>query len=449
MGKLRASDVTLIIPTRSRKERLGGLIDNLKHPHELTVIVVDEGRETEDLPANLNGHCVVRCSPDSGSVKAMEAGILACKTSHFIALNDDVSLAPDCIENAINYHNERFEESDGVVGFNHGERFAGIGCFALIPKKFYMKHCYPSPYKRYCLDNEWTDKAKRLGIYGKCHSAVIRHDFPDKDEQTQNEDWHTLINRVQQFNSDHQPIQKLFIGIPIYGAVDIHFFDSMMKFIEQRKGFNCVVHFQYGDSLVSRARNSIVMEFLKTDCTHLLMIDSDLVFSIEQIKRLFSHGEDVVGGLYPKKKQGEVEFVFNCLTPPEQMDSRRLTLVKYVGTGFLCVSRKVFEKIISEYGDELIFKVDGKEGKIGFDFFKVGVYKYPDGNRRYLSEDWYFCQMATDLGFKIYADNGILLKHSGGAVYPLQSQETQIFGKPEKVKADNAVAASSPEMAAA
>lgn len=225
------------------------------------------------------------------------------------------------------------------------------------------------------------------------------------------------------------PVVKLFIATPIYGGVDPHFFCSILQFLEvkHKLPFSVQCSTVIGDSLVTRARNTITMEFLKSQCTHLLMIDSDLVFGIDHVQRIALHGEDIVGGFYPKKKDGDAELVFNSLNRLE-MDGRDLTEVNYIGTGFICVKRCVFEKMISEYGDDIVFKVDGQQNKVGFDFWPVGVYKYPDGQRRYLSEDWYFCQRARDLGFKVWGDNKILLKHSGNALYPLKHQEKQIFG---------------------
>ena len=220
---------------------------------------------------------------------------------------------------------------------------------------------------------------------------------------------------------------KPFLAVPTYGPIDVHFFAALQDFTKAAKSYDYELKFLYGDSLVARARNSLTMEFLASDCSHLLFIDSDLVFSLDQIKRILSHNEHVVGGFYPKKQQGPVEFVFNCNEPPSPMDERRLTPVKYMGTGFLCVSRHVIETMIEKLGDDIIFKVDQKDIKFAFDFWPVGVYKFKDGTRRYLSEDWYFCQRAIDLGFTVYGDNAICLKHSGGAVYPLATQEEGLF----------------------
>jgi hypothetical protein len=235
--------------------------------------------------------------------------------------------------------------------------------------------------------------------------------------------------------------KKLFIGIPVYGGINTFFFESLIQFVTSKRDLDYQLEFVFGDSLVSRARNTLTMRFLKSDCTHMLQIDSDLVFSAQHIERIVGHDEAIVGGFYPKKKQGDIEWVFNCLTPPGEMDSRDLTPVKYIGTGFLCVARSVFEKMISELGDEIVFKVDIEE-KVGFDFWPVGVYKFDDGSRRYLSEDWYFCQRALDLGFKIFGDNRIALKHCDTmTIYPLKSQENNIFGKSLKTESEPVAAA--------
>lgn len=223
--------------------------------------------------------------------------------------------------------------------------------------------------------------------------------------------------------------RKLFVATPIYGSVDPHFFCSVLRFLESKKSLPFPVDCStvIGDSLVTRARNTMTMEFLKSGASHILMIDSDLVFSAEHVERIMSHDEDIVGGFYPKKKDGDAELVFNSMSSIE-MDERGLTEVNYIGTGFICIKRRVFEEMISKLGDEIVFKVDGVHNKVGFDFWPVGVYRYPDNSRRYLSEDWYFCQRARDLGFKVWGDNKVLLKHSGNALYPLKHQEKQILG---------------------
>lgn len=220
---------------------------------------------------------------------------------------------------------------------------------------------------------------------------------------------------------------RVFIAVPIMFHVDPHHFDCVVNFLVHKQPFRYQYARLVGDSDISRARNNLTAGFLKSDCTHLLFIDSDLVFDAAHVQRMLSHDLDIVGGFYPKKKQSEIaEWVYNCKVPPPPMDERRLTEVNYMGTGFLMIKREVIETMIEKLGEQLIYEVDDAAGMVNFDIWRRGVYQYPDGRRRYLTEDWYFCQTAIDLGFKVYGDNGVILKHSGNAVYPLVSQEKKM-----------------------
>lgn len=219
---------------------------------------------------------------------------------------------------------------------------------------------------------------------------------------------------------------KLFIGLPVYGAMDAQFAQCLIALHLDPPCNEFLVSPNLGDSLVSRSRNTITANFLATDATHLLWLDSDLIFSPEHVKRIISHDVDVCGGFYPKKTQGELQWVCNALdgAPAPILDSG-LQEIKYAGTGFMLIKRHVFELMIENYGRKIGYKADGS-GRQEYDFWSVGTYKYPDGNRRYLSEDWYFCQRWRDLGGRIWGDTKIVAKHVGQAVYPLQTQEAAL-----------------------
>jgi hypothetical protein len=73
----------------------------------------------------------------------------------------------------------------------------------------------------------------------------------------------------------------------------------------------------------------------------------------------------------------------------------------------------------SAYGPEA-----GEPFDVHYDFFPVGVKVFPDGGRRYLSEDWYFCQNALDAGFAVWADTAVGLKHCGDFVFPVDPLPT-------------------------
>lgn len=248
------------------------------------------------------------------------------------------------------------------------------------------------------------------------------------------------------------PKPNIFIAIPTYGGTPIEFAQCLMK-LQADPPCDYSMIFMPGDSLVSRARNSLTSEFLKSDCTHLLFIDSDLIFSSGQINRLIDHDEDLVAGFYPKKKEGAVEWVCNALVNAPLPCG--LQEVRYMGTGFMLVKRVVFERMIAAFGREMGYISDSTK-HAEFDFWSVGGHASPDdGNfaynpellaevmafglneadakhvlrKRYLSEDWFFCQRWLDLGGKIYGDTRVILRHIGMATYPLKSQMSDLMPK--------------------
>ena len=66
--------------------------------------------------------------------------------------------------------------------------------------------------------------------------------------------------------------------------------------------WNCLVSMLFNESLITRGRNALVHNFLKTDCTHLMFIDSDIKFNANEIPRMFEVDKDVICGIYPKKE---------------------------------------------------------------------------------------------------------------------------------------------------
>jgi hypothetical protein len=107
-----------------------------------------------------------------------------------------------------------------------------------------------------------------------------------------------------------------------------------------------------GDSYVDRAKNALVHQFLKSDCTHLMIIDSDETWNVEGFARLIRaamSGFEVVAGLYPCKNNWEFFGGFpkadenGFLLGKEINDMRLLEMVIAPG-GFIIYSREAFER---------------------------------------------------------------------------------------------------------
>jgi hypothetical protein len=204
-----------------------------------------------------------------------------------------------------------------------------------------------------------------------------------------------------------------FIAMPCYGGIPVEAALSIMR-ADRELPFPHAIQLTRGDSLVSRARNRLAADFMESvDCTHLLFIDSDVVFEPEHIVRLLSHDEAIVGGLYALKT-GAFHWCVDGILKPRQDG---LVEVRHTGAGFMAVKREVFERMIEAFGPEIGYTAyDCEGGRTEHDFFRVGVFHEQENKvSRLYSEDWGFCERARELGYKIYVDPKIALKHIGQA----------------------------------
>jgi hypothetical protein len=221
--------------------------------------------------------------------------------------------------------------------------------------------------------------------------------------------------------------KKLFLAVPVYRDMPAEFFMCWVKLEQTKLPFEISCRFLQGQSLVSRARNWLSGDFLETDCTHCLWIDCDILFTPKDVVRLASHDEAIVGGFCPFKKDGELLLACEDLPSVSGPDERGLLPLRYMGGGFLLVRRDVFERMLAAYGDKISYP-DADLGRIEHDFWRVGVYGQ-GRERRYLNEDLFFQQNALDLGFKVWGDTQVVLKHIGTIPYPATSETMQWDGK--------------------
>ena len=97
---------------------------------------------------------------------------------------------------------------------------------------------------------------------------------------------------------------KIFIGTPCYGGlITTEYFKSCMQLVALAASNK--IELQFGtignESLITRARNTLVQLFMDGDYTHLLFIDADLAFNPDSVMRMLDYDKDVVTGIYPRK----------------------------------------------------------------------------------------------------------------------------------------------------
>lgn len=171
-----------------------------------------------------------------------------------------------------------------------------------------------------------------------------------------------------------------------------------------------------GDSLICRARNNIVHDFLMNPCIgqpeYLIFLDTDIIFTPDQIFRLLSHRiEGIVCGQY-FLKQAKRQPVYNTING-EKPNKQGLMKVADAGTGCMVIHRNVFKVMREKIEQSHWYTCDQNKDR-RFSFFNAGPV-----NGRYLSEDWLFCHRARALGIPVYVDTKVTVGHVGWASYPL------------------------------
>ena len=231
----------------------------------------------------------------------------------------------------------------------------------------------------------------------------------------------------------------LFVATPMYGGMCTGLYCSAIMQLVGTCGQNNIqmfFSFMMNESLITRARNSLAHDFLGSTATHLMFIDADIGFNPQDIPRMVSADVDIICGLYPKKEINWVEvaeavkkgvspqelqrhtgaFVVN-LPHGETTKSGNINEPMEIsngGTGFMLIKRKVFEALankVPSYTNDMYHAVDTvREVKVIKEFFATSI---DEESNRLLSEDYHFCKIAREAGFKVYAAPWAHFTHTG------------------------------------
>jgi len=231
---------------------------------------------------------------------------------------------------------------------------------------------------------------------------------------------------------------RVHICMPCYGGMlTEQVFMSFIKWSNtcRQLGIDWTLETMTNESLISRARNTLVAKFLNNpDSTHLFFVDADIGWEPWQLLVLLNHQKDVVGGLYPMKTL-PIKWVVNGVEGGETEADGNLLEVSKTGTGFMLIKRDVFDKV-KEHKDTIPFNND-----IGLDpALDKNMYTFFDTivrEGRYYSEDWDFCEKFRDLGGKIWVDKRVLLRHTGTFVFNHEIQD-RLYLELDKLAKENA-----------
>lgn len=266
---------------------------------------------------------------------------------------------------------------------------------------------------------------------------------------------------------------KLFVATPQYGGQNAGLYMKACLDLQgmcMQYGMEVRFSFLFNESLITRARNYLADEFLRSGFTHLLFIDSDILFDAQDVLAMIALDKDIIGGPYPKKSinwkniamalvkdpttsAGNLEalageYVFNPVPGTTSFKVTEPLEVMEIGTGYMLIKREVFDKFKEAYPKQN-YKPD-HVGQAHFDgtryihaYFDTVIdsgYTFDDVHRlmekaaagenvkedfqklleieskashRYLSEDYMFCQYARKIGLQVWLCPWMKTTHIG------------------------------------
>ena len=192
---------------------------------------------------------------------------------------------------------------------------------------------------------------------------------------------------------------KLLIAIPTSDQMPFQFVESLTGLIRRldTDKVSYDVEFKSG-TLVHVGRDKLALKAISSNYTHVLWLDSDMVFTDDLFDELMDSGKDFVTGIAHGRREPYASCLFTEIFPNVKRfdDTYPNRLFKVAGCGMACVLMSV----------EVLRSVWAHHSTA---FFPT----------RDLGEDLAFCQRSSELGFEIWANPFVRVGHVGHMViYP-------------------------------
>ena len=244
--------------------------------------------------------------------------------------------------------------------------------------------------------------------------------------------------------------RKLFIATPMYGGMCAGMYTRSMADLSAlcaAHGIPLQMYFLFNESLITRARNYCVDEFMRSDAEHLMFIDADIGFNPQDVIALMAlqandEKYEIIGGPYPKKciswekikyavdkgvadedpnvlEKFVGDYVFNPKGGQTSIQISEPCEVLEIGTGFMMISKKALKKFEASY-PQYSYKPDHVRTE-AFDgsreilqYFQAEI---DPVSKRYLSEDYWFCQKAQAIDLKTWFCPWMKMQHVGTYIF--------------------------------
>lgn len=146
--------------------------------------------------------------------------------------------------------------------------------------------------------------------------------------------------------------QKVMLATTVYEdpAAAYTFSISRSREALHKAGIGSAYLLLSGNCHVDDSRNSVVQEFLLSDCTELVFLDADVVWEPETLVKLCRIDVDLVGGIYPYRRDDEAsKQSMPVITVPGITEPvNGLLQVAGLPTGFMKIKRHVLETLSAD-----------------------------------------------------------------------------------------------------
>lgn len=244
--------------------------------------------------------------------------------------------------------------------------------------------------------------------------------------------------------------RKLMVLTPMYGGQCNGNYTAGMVSLAIlccQYGIEFRPYYLFNESLITRARNYAVDEFMRSGYTHALFIDSDIGFTAQDIIAMLAlqtdeSEYDILAAPYPKKciswekikvavdkgfadEDPEVlakyvgDYVFNPKNNTGSFSVSEPVEVLEAGTGFMMIRRNTFEKFAEAY-PQYSYLPDHARTEHFDGSREITMYFQAEidaKTKRYLSEDYWFNQKCWDIGLKTWLTPWIGLNHTGSMTF--------------------------------
>jgi len=217
-------------------------------------------------------------------------------------------------------------------------------------------------------------------------------------------------------------MKKVFLGYPTHLMVNTTCILSLFTAMDyaRAKGYDIRFSPVIGESLITRARNTLVRKFLETDCDIFMCFDADIeILQYDTIVNLIEdlNTVDFTGALYPIKT--EELRCSSILFTDKHEKLNYLNRALWLSTGCWAMNRCVIDKLIDAYPEHWYTSDHPEAGHKTYDLFGLMVVQRDEGVRKLLSEDWSMCQKYLEIGGEIWCNTKIILAHHGDYAYIL------------------------------